>query len=224
MRSARVTGRFALADTGTIFLDEISEAPVSTQVKLLRVLQSGEFERVGDPRPRRTDVRVIAASNRPLEDEVAARRFREDLYYRLKVVRITVPPLRERRTDIASLAEHFLAKYGAQGYRFSSGALAVLEPHAWPGNVRELENVIRRTVACLPAADRAKGMIGPEAIPLDIGEPAAKPPPHVGDGPDRRARLLRALTAHAGNRAATARALGIGRATLYRWLSELGVS
>ncbi|HEX9549154.1 MAG TPA: sigma 54-interacting transcriptional regulator, partial [Acidimicrobiales bacterium] len=101
-----VTGRFALADTGTIFLDEISEAPVSTQVKLLRVLQSGEFERVGDPRPRRTDVRVIAASNRPLEDEVAARRFREDLYYRLKVVGITVPPLRERCTDIASLAEH----------------------------------------------------------------------------------------------------------------------
>lgn len=147
---ANRTGRFEAAHTGTIFLDEINSTTPKLQVKLLRVLQEREFERVGDTQTIRVDTRVIAASNRDLAAEVAASRFREDLYYRLNVVPIMLPPLRERRDDIASLVAHFLNFYSEENERFvahiSPEAMTALENYAWPGNVRELQNYVERAV------------------------------------------------------------------------------
>jgi len=147
---ARQLGRFELANGGTIFLDEIGEMPLELQVKLLRVIQDGEFERLGSPRTIKVDVRIIAASNRDLKDEVKAGRFREDLYYRLSVFPITIPPLRQRSEDIPLLVNHFVAKFnkktGKQITRVSKETLTSLEKYQWPGNVRELESVIERAV------------------------------------------------------------------------------
>jgi DNA-binding NtrC family response regulator len=146
----RREGRFEQASGGTLFLDEIGEISLATQVKLLRVLQEREFERVGGNQTVRVDVRVIAATNRDLKALVAAGRFREDLYYRLNVINLTLPTLRERSSDIPALAMHFLKRYaeesGKQIKTFSDAALALLAHHAWPGNVRELENVVERAV------------------------------------------------------------------------------
>jgi Nif-specific regulatory protein len=146
----RKKGRLDLAQGGTLFLDEIGELPLSTQVKLLRVLQSREFERLGGTQTLKADVRLIAATNKNMTAAVAAGSFREDLYYRLNVFTITLPPLRDRRGDIPALAEYFLEKYGDEHRRhvrrFSSGALDVLCDYGWPGNVRELENAIERAV------------------------------------------------------------------------------
>ncbi len=143
-------GRFELADGGTIFLDEIGEMPLELQVKLLRVLQDGEFERLGSPHSRRVNVRVIAASNRKLEVEISAGRFREDLFYRLSVFPITIPPLRQRKDDILLLVNHFVAKFNKKmGKNIASvaeGTLKNLQEYQWPGNVRELESVIERAV------------------------------------------------------------------------------
>lgn len=142
-------GRFELADKGTIFLDEVGELPLQLQSKLLRVLQSHEFERLGESRTRQVDVRVIAATNRDLGAEIQAGRFREDLYYRLNAVRIRIPPLRDRKEDIALLAQHFINKYSPaemKGLKLSVEALAMISEHEWKGNVRELENVISRAV------------------------------------------------------------------------------
>lgn len=142
-------GRFELADKGTIFLDEVAELPLQLQAKLLRVLQNREFERVGESRTRQVDARVITATNRDLETEIAAGRFREDLYYRLNAVRIKIPPLRERPEDIPLLAQHFIDKYvpaERKGLKLSVAALSALSEYAWRGNVRELENVISRAV------------------------------------------------------------------------------
>jgi DNA-binding NtrC family response regulator len=143
-------GRFQLADGGTLFLDEIAELPLETQVKLLRVLQEREFEPVGSAKPQRVDVRVIAATNRRLEDEVAHGRFRSDLYYRLNVFPIEVPPLRARKGDIAELAAHFAERFSRQAGRpvrpLSSSARTALETHDWPGNIRELQNTIERAL------------------------------------------------------------------------------
>ncbi len=144
-------GRFEQCDGGTLFLDEIGDMPLAVQSKLLRVLQDGEFSRVGGNITLKTDVRVLAATNKDLEKEVAAGRFREDLFYRLNVVRIHIPPLRERREDVRILAEFFLQKMGARKrgpqMRFSEDALSVLEAYDWPGNVRELENTLHRACA-----------------------------------------------------------------------------
>jgi transcriptional regulator with GAF, ATPase, and Fis domain len=144
-------GRFEQCDGGTLFLDEIGDMPLAVQSKLLRVLQDGEFSRVGGNNTLKTDVRVLAATNKDLEKEVAAGRFREDLFYRLNVVRIHIPPLRERREDVRILAEFFLQKMGARKrgpqMRFSEDALSVLEAYDWPGNVRELENTLHRACA-----------------------------------------------------------------------------
>jgi two-component system response regulator AtoC len=144
------TGRFESAHTGTIFLDEISSMSPKLQVKLLRVLQEREFERVGESRTIRVDVRVIAATNQFLEEEVAARRFRDDLYYRLNVVPIYLPPLRERREDIPLLVEHFTRHYAQENQKVIAGiepqALQWLTAHPWPGNVRELEHTIERAI------------------------------------------------------------------------------
>jgi transcriptional regulator with GAF, ATPase, and Fis domain len=147
---ARQIGRFELADKGTIFLDEIGEMPLELQAKLLRVLQDGEFERVGSPRTIKTDVRIIAATNRNLEQEIKSGRFREDLYYRLNVFPITVPPLRQRKEDIPLLVNHFVTKFNKKiGKRIetvSKDTLNILQEYHWPGNVRELESVIERAV------------------------------------------------------------------------------
>ena len=148
--SARQMGRFELADGGTIFLDEIGEMPQELQCKLLRVIQDGEFERLGSPRTLKVDVRIIAASNRNLEEEIRAGRFREDLFYRLSVFPITIPPLRQRKDDIPLLVEYFVTKYnkkiGKKIDTVSKETLNALQEYQWPGNVRELENVIERAV------------------------------------------------------------------------------
>src|SRR5450631_4337226 len=148
--ASRQIGRFELADGGTIFLDEIGEMPMELQSKLLRVIQDGEFERLGSPRTIKTDVRIIAASNRNLEEEISAGRFREDLFYRLNVFPITIPPLRQRKEDIPLLINHFVAKFNKKiGKRIETvpkETLNALQDYHWPGNVRELESLIERSV------------------------------------------------------------------------------
>ena len=148
--NARQIGRFELADGGTIFLDEIGEMPLELQSKLLRVIQDGEFERLGSPRTIKVDVRIIAASNRNLEEEIKNGRFREDLFYRLNVFPITIPPLRQRKEDIPLLVNHFVAKFnkkiGKKIETVSKETLNALQEYHWPGNVRELESVIERAV------------------------------------------------------------------------------
>ncbi|MBX7165104.1 MAG: sigma-54 dependent transcriptional regulator [Pirellulales bacterium] len=161
------TGRFEAAHTGTVFLDEINSTTPKLQVKLLRVLQEKEFERVGDTTTIRVDTRVIAASNRDLLAEVAAERFREDLYYRLNVVPIRLPPLRERREDIPELVSHFLNVYNEENDRYvvhiDRQALAALQDYRWPGNVRELQNYIERAVVMAPGDELTCDLL-PEAI------------------------------------------------------------
>jgi Nif-specific regulatory protein len=158
-------GRFEAAHTGTLFLDEISSMSFRLQVKLLRVLQEREFERVGDSRTIRVDVRVVAATNQSLEEEIAAGRFRDDLYYRLNVVPIYLPPLRERREDIASLARFFLKRYSDENRRdapeLSERMLQALLDHDWPGNVRELENYMERLVVLSHGGPLTPELAGP---------------------------------------------------------------
>ncbi len=160
-------GRFELADGGTLFLDEIGEIPIKMQVKLLRALQEQEFERVGGIRTTQVDVRVVAATNRDLDEEISAGRFREDLYYRLNVVRVPLPPLRERGQDIPMLAEHFLAHFnqrlGRDVQGFSEEAMRLLQCSPWRGNIRELENVVER---CMLFCDGAE--IGADALPPEL--------------------------------------------------------
>jgi len=172
------TGRFEAAHTGTIFLDEINSTTPKLQVKLLRVLQEREFERVGDTHTIRVDTRVIAASNRDLTEEVEAGRFREDLYYRLNVVELRIPPLRERREDIAELVGHFLEIYNEANDRYvvhiDAQALEALENYHWPGNVRELQNYVERAVV-MATGDEITCELLPDALvggrPLRIGTP-----------------------------------------------------
>ncbi len=224
-------GLFVEADGGTLFLDEIGELPVALQAKLLRVLQEEEVRPVGESKPRRIDVRVLAATARDLEREVDAGRFREDLFYRLNVLRIVVPPLRERRADIPLLVDHFLARFrealGKPVRSVTDEALEKLVAHRWPGNVRELENVIERAVI-LSSAQR----LTPADLPPNVTTTAAEPS-SAGDEGDlslRRARraveielIRRALEATGGNRTHAARRLGIShRALLYK-LKEYGL-
>ena len=170
------TGRFEAAHTGTVFLDEINSTTPKLQVKLLRVLQEREFERVGDTQTIRVDTRVIAASNRDLMDEVEAERFREDLYYRLNVVPVHLPPLRERREDIPELIGHFLNIYNEANDRYvvhiEPSAMEALQGYHWPGNVRELQNYIERAVVLAPG-DELKSDLLPEAV-LNPRRPTAK--------------------------------------------------
>jgi PAS domain S-box-containing protein len=218
-QGARAIGRVELAHTGTLVLDRVDEAPAPVQARLLGLLESGTIERAEESQSRRVDVRVIATAIRPLAAEARAGRFREDLMRRLQVVRIRLPPLRERRGDIPLLAEHLLARAASTGVGFSPAALAVLQACEWPGNVRQLENLVRQTVA---RRGSATGPIGPEQLAADLlaGEAPAGAHP-VSD--DRRTLLLRALSSHGGNRTAAARALGIGRATFYRWWRDAGL-
>ncbi|MCH7615149.1 MAG: sigma 54-interacting transcriptional regulator, partial [Nitrospinae bacterium] len=179
---AKKIGRFELADKGTIFLDEIGEMPIELQAKLLRVLQEGEFERVGNPHTTKVDVRVIAATNRALEQAVRSGSFREDLYYRLNVFPITSPPLRDRKEDIGVLIMHFLKKFsskiGKNIEKISQEAMTALEAYPWPGNVRELENTIERAVilaqdAALTLNDlpELRAFSSEKSKPLEVSSP-----------------------------------------------------
>ncbi|MBN2433340.1 MAG: sigma-54-dependent Fis family transcriptional regulator [Acidobacteria bacterium] len=211
----RRLGRFEEADGGTLLLDEISEMSPALQAKLLRVIQEGTFQRVGANTERRTDVRVLAATNRDLEQDVAAGRFREDLFYRLNVFEIHLPPLRERREDILPLAELFARRYAPGATRFSATATTCLTLYDWPGNVRELQNAMERAVLLARG-----GIILPEHLPRRIGRAGeeAASVEAAGEGQRleyvERAVILQTLKQHDYNRTETARALGISRRTL----------
>ena len=188
-------GRFELADSGTLFLDEIGDMSLAMQVKLLRVLQERNFERVGGHRPISVDVRIIAATNADLEEAVRQRRFREDLYYRLHVVPIVLPSLRERREDIPSLVGHFLVRFNAEnrrGLKISSPAMDLIVEYDWPGNVRELENCVERMVVMT-----RRDIVAPEDVPLSMNlnpaPPAAVPAPSPPPAETRSSTLPRAV-------------------------------
>ena len=180
----RMAGCFERAEGGTLFLDEIGEISPDFQAKLLRVLQESEVLRVGGAAPRRFDVRVVAATNRALRDEVAAGRFREDLFFRLNVIPMQLAPLRERREDVLPLAERFLDRFARDAgrrLRFGADATAALAAHPWPGNVRELENAVERAVVLARGAE-----ITPEDLLLEEAAPVAAPPAATGPPPRRR--------------------------------------
>ncbi len=220
-------GLFEEAQGGTLFLDEISELPISLQAKLLRVLQEKEIRRVGGTRSIPVDSRVIAATNLDLAGEVKAKRFREDLYYRLNVIEVHMPALRERTEDIPLLAMHFVKKYAEPMKKpvigLTEGALALLMDYAWPGNVRELENVIERGVT-LTRAEKIGSEDLPQAVRGDSGdrhmiEEAAEKTRTLAE--IERAYILRIMEKTAGNKYQAAQVLGIDRKTLYRKLDEI---
>jgi two-component system response regulator AtoC len=225
---AERTGKFELADRGTLFLDEIGDAPLALQPKILRVLQDGVVERVGSNQRREVDVRIIAATNRDLAAEVAAGRFRADLYYRLRVVEIPVPPLRERREDIRYLAAHFLRKFGQRRPgdtpKITDAALQLIEDYPWPGNVRELEHVIERAVL-LCRTDT----VGTRLLDLRVpGGPTRDEPSglRLDEALDRleREMILKALEETKQVKARAARLLGLSERSLWYKLRKHGLS
>ena len=214
-------GKLELADGGTVFLDEVAEMPTSLQVKLLRFLQERTVERLGGRQSIPVDVRIIAASNKDLKDEIAAGGFREDLYFRLSVVTITLPPLRERAEDIGMLANTFLRRAGQEyrrKLRFSREAIAAVAKYQWPGNIRELENSIQR------ASIMARGRFIESA---DLGIPSAGLPEHVSLREARnrveRQVVVDALTRTRGNISRAATELGVSRPTLHSLLDKHGI-
>lgn len=222
------TGRFEFANKGTIFLDEIGELELSCQVKLLRVLQDQTFEVLGDSRPRKVDVRVVSATNRNLPEMVAARAFREDLFYRINLITIQLPPLRERREDIPLLARHFADKQAQVNNLprtdFTSEALTFLQRFPFPGNIRELKNLIERTVLI-----SGKTLLDASDFEQEIGarmEPNTSAMSFSGLTLDEleKQRILHALEATDGNLSHTATTLGISRASLYRRLEKYNIS
>ena len=215
-------GRFEMADGGTLFLDEIANVPLSQQTRLLRVLETGEFERVGSSRSRRANVRIVSATNADLPAEAAAGRFREDLLFRLNTVEIHIPPLRDRREDIPGLATHFLGLH-AEKYRktlqgFDAAAMQSLMSHSWPGNVRELDHAVERAVL-MAGEDRIR--------PGDLGlKPARESGNRLEDMTveEVEAFLIRkALARHQGNVSKAASALGLSRSALYRRIQSYGL-
>ena len=220
-KSDRV-GRFELADQGTLFLDEIANVPLSQQAKLLRVIETGEFERLGSSRTRRVDVRIISATNANVSEEVAAGKFRQDLLFRLNTIEIRLPPLRERREDLPLLAPHFLRQH-AQRYRkrltgFESGAMQMLLEHGWPGNVRELDHAVERAV--LMSA-------GPLVKAGDLGLRGTRE--SAGRLEDMSLEdvecflIKKAMNRFDGNVSQAAKALGLSRSALYRRLQRYGL-
>ncbi len=219
-------GRFELADGGTIFLDEIGEVNLATQVKLLRVLQEHKFERVGGEKSIEVDVRVVAATNRNLEDEVKSGKFREDLFYRLNVVRIEMPSLRERMDDIPLLMHGFLREFNIENKKnikgFDKASKAAMIKYSWPGNIRELKNAVESAVVMctgdeikmedLPRALRSQGEEKVISIPIGITMDEAE-----------KIIIQENLAANKGNKSRTADILGIGRKTLHRKLEELNI-
>jgi DNA-binding NtrC family response regulator len=219
--TAQRLGRFEEADGGTIFLDEIAEMSPPLQAKLLRVTQDGRFQRIGSNREIRTNARILAASNRNLEDEVKHGRFREDLFYRLNVVELNVPPLRERREDILPLTNLFITELARNRPRLAEATVVCLQNYAWPGNVRELRNAIERAVLL----SRSE-MILPEHLPAKMREAAKNVPgAPLADTQQldemERAAILSALAQHKSNRTETAKALGISRRALLYKLQRL---
>lgn len=219
-------GRFELAHGGTIFLDEIGEINPSVQIKLLRVLQEKKFERVGGSQTIEVDVRVIAATNRNLEEEVKAGRFREDLYYRLNVIHLEVPPLRERKDDIPLLINAFLDEFNAENGKqitgISQAARAAIYQYDWPGNIRELRNCIESAVVMASGKDIALEDLPPTVSKASKLESISVP---VGITLAEAEKLLieENLAANKGNKSKTADVLGIGRKTLHRKLAEYGL-
>jgi DNA-binding NtrC family response regulator len=218
-RSDRV-GRFELADGGTLFLDEIANVPASQQAKLLRVLETGEFERLGSSRTRKVDVRMISATNSDIGAEVAAGRFRQDLLFRLNTIEIRVPPLRERGEDIPALALHFLSRH-ARRYRkdvrrFAAAALQAMLDHRWPGNVRELDHAVER--ATLMARGDAIEARDLGLRPAGDGAPLLE---QMSLEEVERILVQKAMARYAGNVSQAARALGLSRSALYRRLEKL---
>jgi len=216
----RKEGRFELADGGTLFMDEIGDLSSATQAKLLRVLQEGEFERLGGTRTLKVDVRLVAATNADLAMLVREKRFREDLFYRLNVIAIQIPPLRERREDIPLLAQHFLRRFAAKNAKtidgFTEEALDLLQTYAWPGNVRELENVIERAVvltrsSLISPADLPEAVVGSDQatrhLVISIGTP-------LEDVEDRL--IEETLRYTKGDKTLAAKLLGIATRTIYR--------
>jgi DNA-binding NtrC family response regulator len=209
------------ADGGTLFLDEVSNLPASMQAKLLRFLQDRRFRRVGDTVERAVDVRVVSASNRDLRELVEEGTFREDLYYRLAVISLAIPPLRERREDIPPLVYHFIRQFNADaGYAVEGvrqDALDLLVDHPWPGNVRQLENVVERAVIL-----RKAGLVQPSDLPPEMGDAAATDSSRSLDELERQ-HILQLLEECGGNRSRVARILGISRRTVYRKLRQYGI-
>jgi len=237
------------AHQGTLFLDEIGDMPTATQVKLLRTLENNEVRRLGENVPRLVDVRVVAATHRDLQSLVAEGRFRGDLYYRLNVVQIEMPPLRERGGDVGLLASYFLdraaRRTGRSTLRFTPEAEMLLGRYDWPGNVRELENAVEHAVAVsegpvlsaneLPASVRSPRLLSPRAsfepelAPIEAAGGAGRPRSMSRDADARslddvtREHVLRALTRHDGNATAAAKQLGVSRTTLWRMLKRWGI-
>jgi DNA-binding NtrC family response regulator len=216
-------GCFEIADEGTLFLDEIANLPVRLQAKLLRVLQTGEVQRVGSSRMRYVNVRVLSATNADLDAEIAAGRFREDLFYRLNTVILRLPPLRERLDDVDALAAHFLTHYAAK-YRkplagFDESARSIMRAHGWPGNVRELAHVIERAVLM---ADPRAAAVGARDLWLQPARPAAAPSPQSLEDAERLF-IEKVLAQHGGDVRLAAQQLGMSRSALYRRLQQYGV-
>ncbi|MEW6263831.1 MAG: sigma 54-interacting transcriptional regulator [Thermodesulfobacteriota bacterium] len=213
-------GRFEAADGGCVFLDEIGDVPPAVQVKLLRVLEEKIIERVGDNQPVHVDVRVISATNRDIAKLIAAGLFREDLFYRINVVPIEIPPLRERREDIPLLLRHFVSRLAAKTGKpitgFSSEVMAGLYDYDWPGNVRELKNVVEYAfVVC------REGQIQPQHLPRTFTQAS---PAWTQAEPDERERLIKALRQAKGNQSQAARILGVSRMTVWKRMKKLGVN
>jgi two-component system nitrogen regulation response regulator NtrX len=222
-------GKFQKADGGTLFLDEVGDMSSKTQSKVLRVLEEQRFEPLGSNQSVRVDVRIIAATNKKIEDEIARNLFREDLFYRLNVIPFYVPALRERTEDIPILAGHFLAKYseeyGKKGKEFSPGAMEVLMAYPWPGNVRELKNLVERLVIMCPSP-----RIEPHHLPPEVFRGASKSPqkPYESLQEARSAYerefVLRKLEENRWNMTKAAAGLGLERSHLYRKMRALGIA
>lgn len=221
-------GRFDVASGGTIFLDEIGDISLALQVKLLRVLQEKTFEPLGDTKSKQVDVRIITASNKNLQEQMGLGRFRDDLYYRLNVIRLDIPPLAERKEDIPLLADHFIVRFNAEKGKNISGitpdALSILMKYDFPGNIRELENIIERAFILCKGS-----MVDVRCLPPEIS------PPHETVSVDLRSEnsplqaaeaeaIMRTLTIHNGHRERSAKALGIHKTTLLRKMKKLGIT
>jgi two-component system nitrogen regulation response regulator NtrX len=227
-------GKFELAHRGTLFLDEIGDMKLEMQSKLLRVLQEGEFERVGGTETIRVDVRAIAATNKDIQQEIRVGNFREDLYYRLNVIPFVVPPLRQRLEDIPLLAEHFLKiaqrENAKKGIELLPDAVAALQRYHWPGNVRELKNIIERLVILnagpqIGEADVQAVLPPPQSVPVEVARPAASDEGSLRDSVQdyERQLILRKLREHGWRISQTARILGLERSHLYKKMKQYGI-